>query len=138
MGVKMRGVFTGGKAIEILHEDSGVRIVTDAPRDNGGEGLSFSPTDLVGAALGSCVATTIVLYAERSGIELYGGVSFEVEKVMGSDPRRISELLMTVHLSARLSEEERVRLERAGMSCPVHKSLHPESVVRARFVYDLE
>ena len=134
MGVLMRGEYIGGKSFELTHEPSGTQIITDAPKDNGGEGKAFSPTDLVAAALGSCVVTTMVLFAERHGISLKGA-SFQVEKIMGSDPRRIAELVLKVYLPADLSETDRLKIERAGMTCPVHKSLHPETLVRAEFIY---
>jgi putative redox protein len=136
MGVVMNGRYTGGKLVELTHEPSGITITTDAPKDNGGEGKAFSPTDLVGAALGSCVVTTMVLFAERHGIALKGA-HFKVEKIMGAEPRRISELVLKVHLPAALSEIDRQKLERAGMTCPVHKSLHPDTHVQAEFVYDV-
>jgi uncharacterized OsmC-like protein len=136
MGVLMSGVYVGGKSFELTHEPSGTKITTDAPKDNGGEGKAFSPTDLVGAALGSCVVTTMVLFAERHGISLRGA-SFQVEKIMGTEPRRIAELVLKVHLPAELDPTSRLKLERAGMTCPVHKSLHPDTVVRAEFVYDV-
>jgi putative redox protein len=136
MGVVMEGTYTGGKLMKITHGPSGTTIVTDAPKDNGGEGSAFSPTDLVGAALATCVLTTMVLFGERHGITL-SGAHFQVEKIMGSDPRRIAELVLKVHLPKSLSDLDRQKLERAGMSCPVHKSLHPDTQVRAEFLYDL-
>jgi putative redox protein len=135
MGVVMNGHYKGGKLVELVHEPSSVRITTDAPRDNGGEGAAFSPTDLVGAALGSCVLTTMVLFAERHGITL-DGAHFRVEKNMASEPRRIAEIVLTMHLPKSLSEIDRQKLERVGMTCPVHKSLHPDTQVRAEFIFD--
>lgn len=136
MGVVMTGSYIGGKSFELIHEPSGIVITTDAPKDNGGEGKAFSPTDLVGAALGSCVVTTMVLLAERHGILLIGA-HFRVEKVMGSEPRRIAQLLLTIHLPHALSDVDRQKLERAGAACPVHKSLHPDTQVVIDFVYDV-
>jgi len=78
----------------------------------------------------------MVLFAERHGISLRGA-SFQVEKIMGTEPRRIAELVLKVHLPAELDPTNRLKLERAGMTCPVHKSLHPDTVVRAEFVYDV-
>ena len=136
MGVVMTGRYTGGKFVELKHEPSGTVITTDAPKDNGGEGTAFSPTDLVGAALGSCVLTTMVLVAERNGVSLTGA-HFRVEKIMGTDPRRIAQLVLKVHLPLSLSELDRQKLERAGAGCPVHKSLHPETQMVIEFVYDV-
>ena len=136
MGVLMTGRYAGGKLVHLTHAPSGATITTDAPKDNGGEGTQFSPTDLVGAALGACILTTMVLFAERHGITLHGS-HFQVEKIMGSDPRRIAELVLTLHMPSALAETDRLKLERAGMTCPVHKSLHPDTQVRAEFVYDI-
>jgi putative redox protein len=136
MSVVMTGKYIGGKNIELLHEQSGAKIITDAPRDNGGEGAAFSPTDLVGAALGSCVLTTIALVAQRSGLNI-DGMHMRVEKHMGTDPRRISELVLNVHLPQHLEIFDRQKLERGGLACPVHKSLHPEVIVRISFAYDV-
>jgi uncharacterized OsmC-like protein len=137
MSVEIAGTYIGSKKVELTHEPSGSILITEAPRDNGGEGKSFSPTDLVAAALGSCVLTTIAIVAERGGIPI-AGMRMRVEKRMQQDPRRIGELPLDIHLPAALEEHERQKLERAALSCPVHKSLHPEVVVMMRFLYDVE
>jgi len=134
MGVLMHGSYIGGKSVRVTHEPSGVTLTTDAPKDNGGEGAAFSPTDLVGVALGTCVLTTMVLYAERHGIDLKGA-SFQVEKIMGSEPRRIAELVLKVQLPSGIGEVDRPKLERVAVACPVHKSLSPETLVRMEFGY---
>ena len=84
MSVKINGRYIGTKKVELIHEPSGETVRTDAPRDNGGEGSLFSPTDLVAAALGSCAVTTIAIVAERSEIDLEV-LEFSVEKEMSSD-----------------------------------------------------
>jgi len=53
MAVKMNGAYLGGLRCEIVHEESGAKIITDAPKDNAGLGTSISPTDMLAAALGS-------------------------------------------------------------------------------------
>jgi putative redox protein len=50
---------TGRLHSEAIHAESGSRLQTDAPVDNGGRGESFSPTDLVATALGTCITTTM-------------------------------------------------------------------------------
>jgi uncharacterized OsmC-like protein len=56
---------------------------------------------------------------------------------MQQEPRRIGELPLEVHLPARLSDEERAKLERAGRACPVHKSLHPDVKAEIVFIFDV-
>jgi uncharacterized OsmC-like protein len=137
MSVAITGKYVGQKKCELIHEPSGSILVTEAPRDNGGEGRSFSPTDLVGAALGSCIMTTIAIVAERGGVSVEG-MHMRVEKHMGTEPRRIAQLPVVIHLPEKLDPAERQKLERAGLACPVHKSLHSEVEMQIQFVYDVK
>jgi putative redox protein len=137
MTVKISATYKGKKKVELIHNDSGSKILTDAPRDNNGEGSTFSPTDLVAAAFGSCVLTTIAIVAERGGL-LVEGMHMSVQKEMQQEPRRIGSLPLTVHLPESLLPHERQKLERAALSCPVHRSLHPEIAADVTFVYDVD
>ena len=47
--------YTGHLSTRCVHRENEAEIITDAPKDNHGRGEMFSPTDLLGAALGSCV-----------------------------------------------------------------------------------
>ncbi len=135
MSAVITGTYTGGRTVELRHEASGAVIVTDAPRDSGGEGAGFSPLDLVVAGLGSCVLTTIAMVAYRNALPVEG-MQMRVEKVLNTDTYTVSEILLEVHLPAELDVFDRQRLERAGLGCPVHKSLNPVIPVRTRFIYD--
>ncbi|MFM1847795.1 MAG: hypothetical protein RL417_1269 [Pseudomonadota bacterium] len=136
MAVKIHGRYLGNKKIRLKHGDSGTEITTAAPKDNGGDGSSFSPTDLVAAALGSCMVTIMGLMAEREGI-LLDGTWFEVEKHMSQSPRRLGHLPVMIHLPRGLTPEQRLKLERGAHTCPVHHSLHPEISVEVTFLYDV-
>lgn len=136
MAVEITGRYTGHLKTELTHGPSGAVLPTAAPVDNQGDGSSFSPTDLVAAALASCMVTTLAIVAERDGIDL-SGVSFRVEKHMAGDPRRIAGLPVEIHLPADLPAAERAKLERAAHTCPVHRSLLPEIDKEVRFVYDV-
>lgn len=116
------------------HGPSGTRLATEAPKDNGGTGASFSPTDLVGAALASCVLTTMALAASREGIPL-GQATARVEKRMTGAPRRIGELVLEIDMPAGLTAAQRARLEEVAHGCPVSRSLHPDVAVPMSFRY---
>jgi putative redox protein len=120
--------YLGDLRTEATHVQSGTVLITDAPTDNQGRGEAFSPTDLVSAALGSCMMTIMGIAARRDGIELKGS-GMEITKGMSADaPRRISriEILLTMVTDRELTEAEQARLERAGYTCPVALSLHPD------------
>jgi len=137
MSVEITGKYLGAKKVELVHGPSGEVLITEAPKDNGGEGKSFSPTDLVAAAYGSCVMTTIAIVAERSGMNV-AGMHMRVEKHMQTEPRRIGQIPLVVHLPEALADHERQKLERAGLACPVHKSLHPEVKAEITYIYDVK
>lgn len=127
-------VYQGQKHCELTHEPSQSKIETDAPKDNQGKGERFSPTDLVGAALSSCVLTTMAMVAERDGIALEGAKA-EVTKDMNPSPRKIKSLALQITLPASLSAPHRRKLEETAKHCPVHKSLHPDIEVPMTFNY---
>lgn len=117
--------YTGELHCEAIHKPSGTTISTDAPKDNQGKGESFSPTDLVTTALGSCVLTVMGILARKLDIRI-DGASASVEKTMAPPPRRIASLIVNVTMPPGIPEEHRAALENAAHHCPVHKSLHPD------------
>ncbi|MVN76288.1 OsmC family peroxiredoxin [Hymenobacter sp. HMF4947] len=127
--------YEGHLRTEATHTASGTIIQTDAPVDNHGRGEAFSPTDLVGTALGTCILTTMAIVAERHQVDLVGS-TFTMEKIMSSDaPRRIAQLTVELHLPAALSPANRALMERTAHTCPVALSLNPEIKQEVRFVY---
>lgn len=118
--------YTGGLHCEAVHTPSGTQLSTDAPVDNKGRGESFSPTDLVATALGTCILTTMAIVGNDFGLDISGATA-QVEKQMVIKPtRRIGALLTTITMPAGLPEQHRKVLESAAHHCPVHKSLHPD------------
>lgn len=123
--VKVSGDYQGELHCSAVHEPSGNVLVTDAPKDNQGRGEAFSPTDLVGTALGTCILTTLAIVARRHGVELKGA-RFAVTKEMSTDaPRRIVRLATEIWLPIAPMALPAGVLERAAHLCPVHQSLHP-------------
>ena len=123
-----------GLACRLTHGPSGTSIDTVPPKDNGGTGMSFSPTDLVGAALASCALSTMALLAQREGLS-WGDARAGVEKRMTPPPRRIGELVLVFDMPRETRPEHRARLEDAARTCPVARSLHPDVKVPMEFRY---
>ena len=124
--VRLTSTYEGGLRCRATHGPSGTSVVTDAPVDNHGKGESFSPTDLVATALGACMLTVIGIVAERHGLGV-GGMTAETEKVMSETaPRRIASLRTRISIPLPADHPQRVLLERAALTCPVHQSIHPD------------
>jgi putative redox protein len=138
MGVEIDVVYEGSLHCQATHKPSGATLATDAPVDNGGKGDAFSPTDLIAAALGTCMVTIMGLVAKRSNLPLEGA-RVCVVKEMAADPiRRIGSLIVTITVphAAGLSATDRAKLQAAADTCPVKQSLHGEIKIPVKFVYE--
>jgi uncharacterized OsmC-like protein len=120
-------IYEGELRTVARHLSSGTQIETDAPLDNQGKAERFSPTDLVATALGSCMLTVMGIKARDMQTDLKD-TRIEVQKLMKSDPRRISGINLSFHFSdtLQITEKQRLILERAGNTCPVRQSIHPD------------
>lgn len=119
----MAGEYIGSLRTEDRHLKSGNRIITDAPPDNNGKGEAFSPTDLVCAALSSCMMTIMGIIAERDGIPLTG-LKSDIVKVMSSNPRKIAEIQITFsHQNLVATDVQKQKLKNGALTCPVALSL---------------
>lgn len=127
-------VYNGHLRTSALHLKSGSVFETDAPTDNNGKGERFSPTDLVATALASCMLTIMGMKAPDLQVDLEG-TKVEVEKIMGTEPRRIIGINLTFSFPDGLSvnEKQKLILERAAHTCPVAHSIHPDILVQTIF-----
>jgi putative redox protein len=127
--------YQGDLHCRAVHVPSGAALTTDAPKDNQGRGESFSPTDLVATALGSCILTVMGIMARSLNIDIAGTTAI-VEKEMANAPvRMIHSLMVKIRVPHHVSEEHKQRLERAAHTCPVHKSLHPDVQAPIEFTW---
>jgi putative redox protein len=118
--------YQGDLHCKAIHSPSGTEIETDAPKDNQGRGESFSPTDLVATALGSCMLTVMGILARTLEIDIAGSTATVEKEMTATPPRRIATLKVKIHVPHAVSVENQQKLERAAHSCPVHRSLHPD------------
>lgn len=127
--------YSGNLRTEATHLQSGGKIITDAPTDNKGKGEAFSPTDLVAAALGSCILTIMGIRANENDFSI-DGTDIEITKTMVSNPRRIGEIEVIINLPHdNYSKKEKRYIESAARTCPVGKTLHPETKETIIFNY---
>lgn len=127
--------YQGNLRCEAKHGPSGAVLLTDAPKDNQGQGAAFSPTDLVATALGTCMVTIMGIIAQRDNIDLSGTTIHVVKEMTPSPPRRIASLAVKIHVPGALTPEQQQKMKNAAMTCPVHKSLHPDVEIPIEFIF---
>lgn len=125
MGVTVHTRYLGNLHTEAEHLQSGNKITTDAPVDNGGKGEYFSPTDMLAAALGSCSLTIMGKAAQVHGFNI-DGTEVNISKIMGTDPRRVVEIVVEMTFPSDYEPKVKKILELAAHECPVANSLHPD------------
>ncbi len=132
--VEITLVYEGQLRCAATHGPSGTTLITDAPVDNHGRGESFSPTDLLATALGSCMLTYVGLAADKHGWKLEG-TRITVKKEMVADPlRRIGRLSVEIRLPAQMDDQALKILTNAVTTCPVKLSISEAIQVPITFV----
>jgi putative redox protein len=102
------------------------RLIADEPEEHGGGDQGPSPTELLAAALASCTAITIEMYADRKDWGL-GEVEVEVDytKAANENPANFD---VRIRLGGELSEEHQQRILTIAGKCPVHRALAVDRV----------
>jgi uncharacterized OsmC-like protein len=123
---------SGGGQCRVSHGRSGASLRTATPPEYGGLGNSFSATDLLVVALGTCIATDLEPVAERHGIPL-PSIELTVSKELSTSPKRLVTLRVHVALPASVPDDVVRRISRASNTCVVRRSLHPAVAVEVTF-----
>jgi len=99
-------------------------FTVDEPETAGGDDSGPSPQELLAAALASCTAVTMEMYAQRKGWDVHGlAVDVRYTPAERGCPTRF-ELVMK--MPAHLEEEQIERLTAIAAKCPVHRTLEGE------------
>lgn len=128
-------VVTHEGGAEFAAQIRGHRLILDQPEGKGGNDAGPMPVELLGAALGSCVALYAQRYCETRSLP-YQGLRVEVQQEGAKNPSRVGVFQVTVRLARELPEPHMERLLRAAASCPVHHTL--EHGAEVRFALEVE
>ena len=94
-------------------------FISDVSQEDGGEDTGPTPHEFMAAALGSCTAITIQMYANRKKWDLaYAEVVVGIEHEGG-----LTRFQRNIKLLGRLDDEQRSRLLEIANKCPIHKTL---------------
>ena len=126
--------YSGELRTHSVHTQSGETYITDAPTDNEGKGEAFSQTDIVATSLANCMMTIMGIVSKRKGL-IIEGTEAKIDKFMGTDPRRITEIKIDFYFPVNFSEDERKLLEKSALNCPVAKSLSSDLKQNIEFHY---
>ena len=103
-------------------EVAGHHLRADEEVEKGGDDSGAAPHELLLAALGSCTAMTLKVYAERKGWPLKD-VHVKLNGATGESGLAITRELT---IEGELTAEQRQRLIEIADKCPVHRSLMGE------------
>jgi uncharacterized OsmC-like protein len=115
-------VVTHEEGVRFVAQIRSHRVVIDQPLRAGGADDGPSPLELLGAALGSCVALYVQQFCHARELP-YDGLRVEVEQHGATNPARIARFVVRVLLATELPEHYAAMLERVAQSCPAHGTL---------------
>jgi putative redox protein len=97
-------------------------ILVDQTLRGGGKDTAPTPIELLGAALGSCIAYYVRQFLKTRDLPTEG-LRVEVVQNKGSNPSRVEEFLTRVILPAGLDDNYIPMIERVVQTCPAHNTL---------------
>ena len=103
----------------------------DEPIEDGGSDTAPTPGEMLLGALGSCMAITCKMYADRKGWDLQGvDVKVDYERFKGTDYRLhdgsdlyVHEVRKALTFHGELDDQQRRRLYDIAGKCPIHRLL---------------
>jgi putative redox protein len=99
-------------------------LTVDEPVESGGEDVGPSPQELLAAALASCTAVTMEMYAQRKGWDASGlGVDVRYTPAERGCPTRFD---LVLKMPPQLDGEQVEKLRIIAAKCPVHRTLEGE------------
>ncbi|MEM6431758.1 MAG: OsmC family protein, partial [Deinococcota bacterium] len=124
---------------------NGHMLVADEPKSVGGTDTGPTPYDLLAAALATCTAMTLRMYANRKQWPLEDvTVAVDHDKVHAKDcetsetdsSRKLDQFTRTIHLVGDLDSEQRARLQEIANRCPVHRTLESDIRILTQLAED--
>jgi putative redox protein len=111
----------------------GHNFIVDEPESLNGENLGPSPGSLSRAALASCSAITMRMYANRKkwpvqDLKVHVDYELKIEEVNGKKIRK-EIFYKEVEIEGELTEEQKKRMYAIAAKCPVHRTLEAQAEI---------
>lgn len=110
----------GGKKVEA--EIKGLRVVTDQPKENGGEGSAPAPFDLFLASIATCSGYYVLDFCRARDIPTEG-IQLVMRMERNTEKRMIGKISIEIRLPAEFPERYRAPLVRVADLCSVKKHI---------------
>ena len=127
---------TGKGAFQVEVKAGSSAFLVDEPVQAGGLGSGPNPYDLLSAAIGSCTAMTIRLYARRKQWPLERvrlKVTHHRDKLEDKD-----RFVREIELIGPQDKTQRARLLDISLRCPVHMTIERGSILETRLIGEIE
>lgn len=131
--MEMRITFPGNK--QVAAEFGGFTVLTDQPKEAGGDGAAPAPFELFLASLGTCAGVFALSFCRKRGIAT-DGLALVETIIWDEAEHRVAKVALDITLPAGFPEKYRESIVAAVNLCTVKKHLlrPPEFEVRTRTV----
>jgi putative redox protein len=124
----IRTVYLGDLRTQATHVGSGYQLITDVPKEHGGKGESFSPTDLFCASIVSSMLSVMGGVAKDPA---FGGTilgtQIRTTKIMKQSPHMVAEIIIEFDMPKNnFTDEQKKKLETSVRNSQVGRSLHAD------------
>jgi uncharacterized OsmC-like protein len=124
----IRTVYLGELRTQATHVMSGNQLITDVPKEHGGKGEAFSPTDLFCASLVSSMLSVMGGVARSPAFNgTIDGTKVRTTKIMKQNPHMVSEVVIEFDMPKNsFTYEQKKMLETSALNSQVGRSLHAD------------
>lgn len=112
--------FRGGSRFDLI--SSAHTVITDQPKEDGGEDVGMTPVELFVGSLATCVGYFVARYCARHDIPT-AGLSIDADWTMAEQPHRVGTVAIRLHLPSRLTPSQEEKLLKVAHACTVHQSI---------------
>ena len=124
----IRTVYLGDLRTQATHVMSGNQLTTDVPKEHGGKGEAFSPTDLFCASLVSSMLSVMGGVAKSPAFNgTIDGTKVRTTKIMKQNPHMVAEVVIEFDMPKNsFTDEQKKKLETTALNSQVGRSLHAD------------